>query len=90
VFVVLLALAGCGDPDDMMRSDEPSSESVALDSSIPSTTPPPDAVQVEHGQDELVELQREVFAVMQATSGDGWRLLAVERTGDSSRTRVQT
>lgn len=104
------------------------------------------AVQVEHGQDELVELQREVFAVMQANgmdpngsvrvpsgqvsayvgvldettleplaefagrplcfkgvdlsdavidgpqprSGDSWRLLAVERTGDSYRTGAAT
>jgi hypothetical protein len=236
VFVVLVALAGCGDPDDPMRSDEPSSDSVASESSIPLTTPPPDggeqvgdgdlpyglarcgefevitadpafyrdepvyvgnempiddvrawavdqpgyediwidrdhrgwiavgfrsdvaerqseleaefpgvgvvAVQVEHGRDELDELQRDVFAVMQAngmdrnggfsvpsgqvsvyvgvldettleplaefagrpvcfdgvdpadavidgpqpTSGNGWRLLAVERTGDSYRT----
>jgi len=104
------------------------------------------AVQVEHGQDELSELQRDVFAVMQAngmdpngsasvpsgqvsvyvgvldettleplaefagrpvcfdgvdpadavidgpqpTSGDGWRLLAAERTGDSYRTGAAT
>ncbi len=240
VFVVSLALAGCGDAGDTMRSNEPSSDSGASDSSIPSTMPPPGsgeqvadgglpyglarcdefevikadpafyrdepvyvgnempiddvrawavdqpgyediwidrehrgwiavgfrsdaaerqrelqaefpgvgvvAVQVEHGQEELGELQREVFAVMQAngidrnggvsvphgqvsvyvgvlddttlepfakfagrpvcfdgvdpadavidgpqpTSGDGWRLLAVERTGDSYRTGVAT
>jgi hypothetical protein len=240
LFGVLLALAGCGDPDDAMRSGEPSSDSVASESSSPSTEPPPDggeqvgdgdlpyglarcgefevisadsafyrdepvyvgnempiddvrawaadqpgyediwidrdhrgwiavgfrsdaaerqseleaefpgvgvvAVQVEHGQDELVELQRDVFAVMQAngmdpngsvsvpsgqvsayvgvldettleplaefagrpvcfegvdptdavidgpqpTAGDGWRLLAVERTGDSYRTGAAT
>ncbi len=240
MFVVLLTLVACGDRGDTMRSDEPSSDSVASDSSIPSETPPPDggeqvvdgdlpyglarcgafevimadpafyrdepvyvgnempiddvrawaidqpgyediwidrehrgwiavgfrsdaaerqseleaefpgvgvvAVQVEHGRDQLDELQREVFAVMQANdidrnggisvpsgqvsayvgvldettlepfaefagrpvcfdgvdpadavtdgpqpiSGDGWRLLAVERTGESYRTGVAT
>jgi hypothetical protein len=245
LFAVLLVLAGCGDPDDNMRSGDPSSDSVASDSVgsdslIPSTTPPGEpveqlgdgdlpfglarcgefevisadptfyrdepvyvgnempiddvrawavdqpgyediwidrdhrgwiavgfrsdtaqrqteleaefpgvgvvAVQIEHGQDELEQLLREVFAVMQAngmdrnggvsvpsgqvsvfvgvldeatlepfaefagrpvcfegvdpadavidgpqpTSGEGWRLLAVERTGESYRTGVAT
>lgn len=241
VFVVLLALAGCGDAGETILFDEPSSASVASDSSVPSTTSsPPDgaeqvgdgdlpygllrcgefevitadpafyrdepvyvgnempiddvrawaadqpgfediwidrdhrgwiavgflsdastrqsaleaefpgvgvvAVQVEHGRGELDELQREVFTVMQAngldpnggvsvpsgqvsvyvgvldettleplaefadrpvcfegvdpadavidgpqpTSGDGWRLLAVERTGESYRTGAAT
>jgi hypothetical protein len=240
LFGVLLALAGCGDPSDTMRSDEPSPDSIASETSMPSATAPTEAVdqlgdgdlpfglarcgafevisadasfyrdepvyvgnempiddvrawavdqpgyediwidrnhrgwiavgflsdaaerqvdleaefpgvgvvavQLEHGQDELDELQREVFAVMQAngmdssggvsvptgqvsvyvgvldeatleplaefagrpvcvdgvdpadavidgpqaTSGDGWRLLAVERTGDSYRTGVAT
>lgn len=240
LLVALFGLAGCGDPGDTERSDEPSSDPVASDSSIPSTTPPTDggeqvgdgdlpfglvrcgefevikadpafyrdepvyvgnempiddvrawaadqpgyediwidrdrrgwiavgfrsgaserqgeleaefpgvgvvAVQVEHRREELDELQRKVFAVMQAngmdrnggfsvpsgqvsvyvgvldertleplaefagrpvcfdgvdpadavidgpqpTSGDGWRLLAVERTGDSYRTGAAT